>query len=224
MSDNFEMGRPALGNSAGRWRAERQGEGNYSSYPHRRVLVEECSCINIWDLQQILGRSKMLKSADEGHALTFKLEGQNYEVFLCWEPHRLPGRAEKWSDIATKNCRMWMICNRCHGKFRILYRNPLVSDVNPEIACKKCLSLRYQSENCSGNLWWSKYAMPLKRLLRRQEKLLLQKRTKRVVEELDFLEGQIFVLRQRVKPKRCSRHISGVRRPYRSVDLVLGNR
>jgi hypothetical protein len=224
MSDNNKNG-PAWGNSFGRWRGERQGDGNISRYPLTRPLVEECLSVAIRDILRIHGRSKMLKAADEGKALSFRMEGHTYEVFLCWEPHKLPGRTEKWSDIAQGNCRLYFICPSCRRRIRILYKNPqsLVPDLLP-IGCKRCLGLVYASENSCKNKWWREIVRPLRRLYRKRERLLALIQTPRVVEELRRSEELIFVYRQRAKPKRRSKPPSGAKRQYRDVQLVLGLR
>jgi hypothetical protein len=221
MSDKNEN-RFNLGDLTQRWNPERHIDGNISRYPSRRPLIEEALSVNLRDLQKIHGRKNLLKSADEGKAIPVQLGGNSFHVYLTWESHRLPGRTEKWSDVCEGNCRIWLICLSCHRKARALYVLPLSQDQKPVITCRKCLGLRYQSENCCKNFWWRRIARPLKKLIRRQEKLLTQKRTQHVRDELDFIEGQIFMLAQRAKPKRRNTGCSALKRRYRDVHLLLG--
>jgi hypothetical protein len=225
MSDNFGFQRPDWGNSPGRWRGERQAEGKYSSYPHRhrRVLVEECHPIDVRELQKLHGRKKLLRAADEGKPIKVHLGGHSFDAHFYWEPHRLPGRTEKWSDIGQGNCRIWLVCMHCRRKVRALYRNPLplVSDL-PPIGCRRCLRLVYACENSGKTKWWKKIVRPLRHLYRRREKLHMRKRTPRVIEELNRIEELIFVYTKRAEPKRRTRRPTGMKRPYRNVGLVLG--
>jgi hypothetical protein len=224
MSDRTEK-RPAWGNLNQQPRLEGQREEKYSPYPHRRVLAEECLSVTMQTLRRIYGRRKLLKAADAGSPISVQLaDHSSYSIHIYWEPHRLPGRTEKWSDIAQGNCRLYIICPCCQRSILILYKNPqsLVSDL-PPIGCKRCLGLVYASENSCKNKWWREIIRPLRRLYRRREKLFARKRTCRVSEELERIEGLIFIYSQRANPKRRTRPPSGARRPYRNVGLILGN-
>jgi hypothetical protein len=223
MSDRNEK-RPAWGNLNRQSRLGRQGDGNISRYPSKRPLVEETLSIDMQALRRIHGREKLLKAADEGKPISVQLGGHPFQVFLTWDSHCLPGRTRRWSDISQGNARIWLICDSCHRKVRILRINP-VSEASSmsAIACRRCLRLVYASENSCKNKWWKEIVRPLRRLYRRREKLFARKRTCRVSEELERIEGLIFIYSQRANPKRRTRPPSGVRRPYRNVGLILGN-
>jgi hypothetical protein len=222
MSDNLE---------------EKYSTGNFAGSPHLlghtgtfissmpsfhfgRRLAEECFVFTMADLRNSYKRPEILRLADTYQPVTFQFEGHRFALYLITEFLPRPRHICQTGDFTI---RVWMSCPACFRRVRKVYTYSIApgSPRLAELKCFRCHKLTYQSKNCSGNLWWSKYAMPLKRLLRRQEKLLLRKRTKRVVEKLDFVERQIFVLRQRVKPKHSTRRPSGVRRPYKNIGLIL---
>jgi hypothetical protein len=224
MSDNLGF-RPNWGNLSRRSHLERRMDRNNFPYPSRRPLVEEALFVNMRDVQQIYGRKKLLRAADEGRPISVQLGSHSFPVYLLWAPHHLPGRAERWSDISHGNCRIYFICPSCQRRIRILYENPrpLVSDL-PPIGCRRCLHLVYASENSCKNIWWREIVRPLRHLYRQREKLFARKRTPRVAEELNQIEGLIYIYTQRAKPKRRTRILSGVKRPYRNVSMVIGLR
>jgi hypothetical protein len=92
-----------------------------------------------------------------------------------------------------------------------------------ELKCFHCHRLTYQSKNSSGNSWWSKFAMPLKRLLRRRQ-LLLSRRSPRSIAQLQKTEQLIWMLRERAAVRK--RPHQGIprnalrKRPYRDLNLI----
>jgi hypothetical protein len=203
---------------------ERQGDKNIYRQTSRRPLVEEAVSIDMGELRRIYGREKLLKFANEGKPFTVQLADHSfYSIYMCWEPHRLPGRTENWSDIAEGNCRLYFICPCCYRKIRILYKNPqaLLSDL-PSIGCKRCLHLVYASENSCKNKWWKEIVRPLRRLYRRRKKLLTRIWTPQVAEELQRTEELIIIYTERAKLKNEKRSRSEKKRQYKNVNLVLG--
>jgi hypothetical protein len=188
-------------------------------YPNKRSLVEECHSIDIRDLQKMYGRDRLFRAADNGSPIHIQIGNHSYQAIFTWTAHRLPGWEERWSSIQERNCRIWHVCQSCYQKFRILYVNPSFPS---RLACRKCLGLIYQSEYCGKNLWWRKARMPLKKLFKRQDKLFKMKRTHRVRDELEIIEGQILMLMQRAKPKGKTQRQPGIKRRYRDMNLAIG--
>ncbi len=223
MSDNLGINRSDSGNFRERLRRDGRGEGNDYLYSRRRVLVEESASISIEDIRKICGRSKMLQAADRGLTIPISLNGKHLEVYMTFDIHRLPSRQVRWADPSDGNVRLWMVCPRCRHRAKKLYlEHPPLSDSELKLGCRKCLGLRYQSQHCGGNTWWKMSARPIRRLLRRRNKLLARKPGPRVSEELDHIEKMIWLFRQRAVPKSPKRSSRETKRPYRDVDLVFG--
>jgi hypothetical protein len=224
MSDNSGI-RFISGNLTGRWDLERHMDKNISSDPSKNALVEEALSVNMRDLQQIHGQQKLLRAADEGKPISVRLGELSFDVYLSWEPHRLPGKIEKWSDISQGNCRIYIVCPSCRRKIRILYRNPRpLLPYLPPIGCRRCLHLIYASQHSGKTKWWKQIVRPLRRFYRLREKLLSLNRTRRIAEQLKHIEELIFVYSQRAKPKRQTGRLSGNRRQYKDIRLILGLR
>ncbi len=215
MSDNAEN-KFLSGNFAGRSHSERRGDENIFSYP-RRTLVEECESISMSDIRNRFKRKELLGLAERERAFRIRHENRHYEITLCAERYQQSWRSSGTSDIA----RVWLLCG-CGRRVRRLYLHHRDSDSGAK--CRACQQLRYLSQNSGKTKWFHRIVKPLRRLIRRQDKLFLRKRTKRVVEEINFIEGQIFILTQRARPKGSGRRFSGVRRRYRNVSLIIGNR
>ena len=225
MSDNLNLSRSILGNSAEKWQVGRQGDTSDFSYSYRRPLVEETHTVDTRDLQRIYDRTKLLQAADEGQSVKIRLQGQHLEIFLTWESHPLPGRPTHWSDFAQRNVRLWLICTQCWRRVGKLYLHPAeaVSGNRPEPGCRKCLKLSYQSQHCGGNKWWKQFAMPLKRLLRQRRRLLLRQNP-RSMKQLEKIDRSIWLLRERAVAKSRSRqgisHTNRIKRLYRDLALI----
>jgi hypothetical protein len=206
------------GNFAGRWGPEGHADKYFSPYL-RRPLVEECSGISFSDLKSRYKRKDLIRLAEREQSISVQFANQHYKIRLSAEQYQQKWRASGWSDVT----RVWLLCN-CGRRVRRLYIDPRASDVVPILACRTCLGLRYLSQNSGKTKWFRRIVKPLRKLIRRKDQLLLRKHTQRVREELQFIEGQIFILTQRAKPKRRTRRPSGARRSYRNVALVLGHR
>jgi hypothetical protein len=204
------------GDFTGRSHSERHGEEKYALYP-RRPLVEEYVNFSLSDLRNNLPRQELISLGEQGRPVRMKFGGRSFEISLCAEPFQLTWRPRQVVDAI----RVWLLCG-CGRRTRRLYMNPQKSGIPSVLACRSCHQLRYLSQNSGGTRWFNRIAKPLRKLVRRQEKLLLRKHTQRVREELDFINGQIFILTQRAKPKRRTRIPFGGRRPYKNVRLVLG--
>jgi hypothetical protein len=223
MSDRNEK-RSTWGNLNRQPRLERQGDANISRYPSRRPLVEEALSVNTQDLRRIHGREKLLRAADEGNPISVQLGGNAFQVFLTWDAHRLPGRACRWSDVSQGNARIWLVCDSCRRKVRILYKSPLSPASGlPPLGCRRCLYLVYASENSCKTIWWKRIVKPIRRLCRRRKILFTRKRTRRVIEELNQIEGLIFIYIQRARKKPIPPKNRSRKRLYKDVDLILGN-
>lgn len=220
MSDKIKKG-PNWGDLTQRCHPAGWRDRNISRYTSRRPLVEESLSIDMRDLRGIYGRKKLLRAADEGNRVSVQLGGCSFQILLTWDSHKLPGRIERWSNIAEGNARVWLVCELCWRKAQILYQDPTGASI---IGCRKCLHLVYASENSCKNKWWKQIVKPLKRLYRRREKLLVRKRTRRVIEELQRIEELIIVYNLRAEPKHRTRRLSGIRRSYKDVRMVLGLR
>jgi hypothetical protein len=214
-----------LGDLTQRRHMDRRTDGNISRYTFRRPLIEETLSVDTRGLRQIHGREKLLRAADDGRPITVQLGGHSFQVFLTWEPHQLPGHVRRWSDVSQGNARIYLLCDSCRRKVRILYKSPLspVSNLST-LGCRRCLHLVYACENSGKTKWWGEIVRPLRHLYRRREKLLARKRTHKVTEELYRIEELIFVYTKRAEPKRKTRHTSGIRRPYKNVSRILSLR
>jgi hypothetical protein len=203
------------GNFAGRCHRDGHGDGCISLYT-RRPLVEECEGISISDLRNRFKRKELLSLAEREQPIRVRCENRHYEIMMSAESYQQKWRRSGWSDIT----RIWLLCS-CGRRARRLYVDPRPFDTAPTLACRTCHRLRYLSQNSGKTKWFHRIARPIKKLIQRQEKLLMRKRTQLVQEELDFIEGQIFILTQRAKSKRRARPLSGIRRRYKNLGLVI---
>jgi hypothetical protein len=190
-----------------------------------RPLVEECIPITLAGLRQLNGRVAMLKAAEDARPVHLQVHGNTFSIFLLAEPHRVPNRNWRVSDRAVT--RLWLICMGCRRKVRTLYS--LAKFPGSRILlmpqCRACQNLTYQSQTCGGNKWWRETAMPIKRLLRKRERLLARKPSPKVHAQLEEVDQLIWIMRQRAKPRSSSRrrlsHSTGTKRPYRNLSPML---
>lgn len=215
MSDNRKNGLIS-GNLRGRSRSDTRLDKNTFLYTGR-PLVEEWESVSMADIMNRFNRRELLDLAERGRAIRI-LHGRHlYEIMISAEHYQQKRSRSGWSDIS----RIWFLCS-CGRRARRLYFDPRPSNMTPIFACRVCHRLRYLSQNSGKTRWFHEIVKPLRRLIRRHDKLLLRKRTQQVREELQFLERQIFILTQRAKPKGRSQRFSRVRRPYRNMRLVAG--
>lgn len=192
------------------------------SYSPRR-LVEECVAVSIADLQRGFGRKTLLAAVNNAHPLQYRLEGQWFEIYFLTEP--MPtGRHRTLDDGPV---RMWVSCPRCCHRARKLYTFPLLagSQALADLRCRKCHNLVYQSQHCCKNRWWKDVAMPVKRLLRKRQRLLARKQSAKVQAKLEEVNRLIWITQQRAKPKSSSRkrlsQSTGMKRPYRDLEPII---
>jgi beta-galactosidase beta subunit len=77
------------------------------------------------------------------------------------------------------------------------------------------------SQNCGSNAWWKQIAKPIRKLKRRRAKLLNGKPSHRAINEINEIEGLIFVYSSRAAAKQKSVR-SEKKRRYCDVHLLLG--
>jgi hypothetical protein len=199
-------------------------EHQYRVYP--RILVEECFSVTVGDLQKKLGRKSILEAVRDAKPVQFQVNGKWHSVFLFAETHRLPGRLVRWSDPDRGDARLSLICLGCGKPKRKLYCLPDSEKGHSlsDIRCRECHDLVYQSQNCGGNLWWRKAAMPLKRLCGQRRRLLSGPKSAKSLSRLDEIDQNIWLFRRRAAAKSGSRQaISQAdrqKRPYRCISLI----
>lgn len=195
-----------------------------------RPLVEECICISLADIRQLFGRLELLRAAQNARPVKFQIQGNPFSVYLLAEPHRVPNWNRQASDKEVM--RLWLVCFSCRRKVRKLFTYPKFPGSSTLImpSCRHCLGLTYQSQNCSSNKWWKEIAVPLKRLIRRRERLLASKPNAKVKAQVDLLDQSIALLRQRATPKKRTKSRNTdfysdpayrVRRRYRDISLLF---
>jgi len=199
--------------------------------PIPRRLVEECLSFSVADLKSRLGRKALLAASQDAHPVRFPAGGVWLSAYITYEPHRLPGRRTRWSDIDQGNVRLWLVCLKCHRRVRKLYCFPADTggDDLSDLSCRRCHGLTYKSQNCSGNRWWKEIVRPLKRLHRRRKRLLGRKQNTQTMTQLGRIDELIWILHRRAAPKTRSKRRNDnvdpgnslrVRRPYKDLRLL----
>ena len=194
-----------------------------------RPLVEECISISLADLRRLYGRKELFKAAEDARPVSFQIQRNAFSVYLLAEPHRLPRQNRGVSDREVT--RLWLVCMGCRRKVRKLYTYHKFpgSSVLLMAQCRSCHGLTYMSQNCGGNRWWREIARPLKRLVRRRERLIARNPSAKIVAQMNLLDQSINLLRQRARPKTRSKHRNAdvdpghalrVKRPYREISLL----
>lgn len=190
-------------------------------------LVEEATSLSLADLKRQFGRKALLAAVRDACPVRCQVAGIWQLIYLIYEPHRLPGRRTKWSDPEAGNVRLWLVCPLCRGRARILYYHPYstLSDSN-SLGCRRCLGLRYLSQNSWNRVWFREIVMPLKRLMRSRQRLLQRMQTRRTMEMLGEIEELISIYRKRAETRVCRRHAKTMnyprtKRQYRNLDLSL---
>jgi len=218
MKDN----RLFYGNSA--IQPDLNGDGRErGAIPH--PLVEECISLSLADLRRLFGRKELLKAAEDARPVHVRIHGNAFSIYLLQEPHRLPSRHGRvfYREIT----RLWIVCMCCRRRVRKLYTYEKIpgSNILYMALCRSCHGLVYQSQNCGGNRWWREIARPLKKMIRRRERLLERKQSGEVMAQLEQVNQLIWIMRQRAKPKSSpGREIpqsAGAKRRYRNLGLIL---
>jgi hypothetical protein len=217
--------RPFLGN----FESSREQPERLHWHPYKRRLVEECEVVSVYAVQKAFGKKPLITAIRQARPFRLPVLGGYSDIWLVDEPHRLPGRNERWSSLERGTVRLWLICPGCRRKIAKLYYyffapgSPLRSD----LLCRHCHDLTYQSVNCGGNRWYREVARPMKRLLRQRRRLLTRRCTPRVAAQLALIENLIRELRERAKPRTQHRTQNlryGLavreRRVYRNLALV----
>jgi hypothetical protein len=215
----------ATGNSAEGHRLPGRTDTNISSiplFPFRRRLAEECLVVTMADIRGTYKRQDLLRLADTYQPVTFRLGGQPFVLHLITEFFPRPRHLCRTGD---EMIRVWMTCPTCFRRVRKVYtysiepESPMLADLK----CYHCHGLTYLSKNCSGNRWWHDFAMPMKRLLRRRERLLLRK-SPRSRAQLEKIDQAIWMLRERATVRKRSHrgipHHARRKRPYRDLTLI----
>jgi hypothetical protein len=183
----------------------------------RRFLVEETASADVGDLQRRLGKKVLLAAIWDACPLRCQVAGVWHSVYLTYDLHQMPGRAE--------TSRLWFTCLMCHRKVRKLYVNPCASltESFSSLGCRMCLHLRYQSQNSWNRKWWRDTAMPLKRMLRRRERLI-RRPSLRNLAAIAEMDEHVFVLTRRAMCRQKHRKpwTNPARRAYRDISLLVG--
>ncbi len=223
MSDKM-ANRVFLGNLQSPW------EESERLYPHRgkRRLVEECEAVSVYAVQRAFGKKVLIAAIRQARPFRLPVPGGYSDVWLVYEIHRLPGKAERWSSLEDGTARLWLQCPGCLRRVGKLYYFHLPGSLDrSRLLCRGCHRLTYQSVNCGGNRWYREVARPLKRLLRAKHKLTAMQQTPRIAARLARVQSEIEGLRQKLKPKthQSRRQLSCMpafwqRRPYRDLALL----
>lgn len=224
MSDNSKS-RPFLGNFGSPWE---ELERLYR-HPGKRRLVEECEAVSVYAVQRAFGKKALIAAIRQARPFRLPVPGGYFDIWLVDEPHRMPGKQERWSSLEEGTVRLWLICPACRRKVAKLYCYHLApgSLARSDLLCRQCHGLTYQSSNCGGNRWYREVARPMKRLLREKRKLLAGRNGPRIAARLALVENQILTLRQKLK-SRTQRRAQNMgygpavreRRPYRDLALL----
>ncbi len=198
-------------------------------YPGRRRLVEECETIWVYVLQRCFGKPALIAAIRKARPFRVPISGGHFDVWLVDEPHRLPGRTERWSSLEDGTARLWLICPNCRRKVAKLHYFELAPGTSAysDLWCRQCHGLVYQATNCGSNRWYREAARPIKRLLREKDRLLRRQWTARIAARLAQIDTTVHTLRlkvrrktQRHRQKRSRGSGLGQRRPYRNLALL----
>ncbi len=221
MSDRF-ANRLFSGNFAGLREAPGQSQSN-------RRLVEECEIVSVHAIQKAFGKKVLIAAIRDCRPLRLPVPGGHFDVWLIEEPHRLPGRIERWASLEAGTSRLWLFCLGCRRRVAKLFYYHVApsSSGRSDLLCRLCHGLTYQSVNCGGNRWYREVARPMKRLLWEKQRLLSKRDTRCLSSRLAQIDEQIKALRRRVKvpskrepQDRLSCLAVRKRRPYRNLALL----
>ena len=100
--------------------------------------------------------------------LLLPVSGGQFEVWLTYETHRLPGGS--YASLEGGTARLWLICPECRRPAAKLffYRVGPYPSALSRLLCRGCHNLTYRSVNCGKNAWYKQFAKPLKKLSRRR--------------------------------------------------------
>jgi len=203
------------GSSNPRRGLDRGIQGGTRGSTARRVLIEECTGIDVGCLRRLFGQTALLQASASGKPIQFEFGGRWVAIQLSAEPMPVAP-----SNRRTPPLRVWLACEGSGRRVRQLYTS--ADDSLPDLRCRHCHRLVYQSRNSSGRRWWRQFALPLKQLLQRRRRLLAGRQTTRTLAQLGQIEQQIWTIRQRAVAKTRSRHAPRprVKRRYKNIDIV----
>lgn len=194
------------------------------AFPGKRRLVEECEAICIWAIQRAFGKKSLIAYIREARPLQLPVPGGCYDVWFVDEPHRLPGKIERWSSLEDSTARLWFICPGCRKKrAKLFYYVFPGTSVLSDLLCGECHRLTHLSTNSGGRQWYMQIARPLKALLKERDKLLPRRDFPRVQARLMGIEAEIEALKKQVRPKTQRRRLGwwkSQRRAYRNIGLL----
>jgi hypothetical protein len=222
VSDNRQY-RPFSGNSTKRLG---QRAGTLYDPAAKKRLVEECEAVCVWAVQRAVGKATLISAIKQAQPVRLQVPGGHFDIWPVDEPHRLPGRRDKWSSLEDGTARLWLICTDCRRpRSKLYYFSPAGTGILSDLLCRECHGLTYLSVNSSGNKWYRETARPLRRLCRERDRLLSQRPKPSVQTRLAQLDGQIQMLRARLRPRgRRRSHLQGdavrQKRRYRDPSLL----
>ncbi|MCI0724348.1 MAG: hypothetical protein L0338_36095 [Acidobacteria bacterium] len=191
----------------------------------KRRLVEECEVISVWVVQRAFAKKVLIASIREARPFQLPVPGGYFDVWFTDEPHRLPGRVERWSSLEDGNARLWLICPRCRRKRAMLFYFVLEGSTRlSDLWCEECHRLSHLSTNSAGRKWYVEVGRPIRKLLRQRDRLEGLKKTPRVQARLARIDAQLQLLLNRLKPKTSARRrilrTLGGKRTYKDVTLL----
>lgn len=221
MVSDMMQNRLSSGNFAQPWYLDADRGRHSYPYSSKRRLVEESTEFTLTDLRRIYKRKELLYLAENGRPIEVQIEGKTFSLYLSFEYLRRSKHLYPEREVV----RVWMVCPACFQWKRKLYTFPQEMGTNgwAGLKCRRCHQLKHQSANCTGNKWWRNYALPLKKLLKRRQKLQYIS-SPRARAQLFEIDQSIWMLRERAAYKMNKRQGSSSRthakRPYRDLSLV----
>jgi hypothetical protein len=200
-----------------------------TEFPGKRRLVEECEAVSVFTVRRLFGKAALLRAIREARPLLLPVSGGQFEVCITFESHRLPGNQDTYACLERGTVRLWLSCPACRRSAAKLffYRIKPGPSTFSRLLCRHCHSLTYQSSNCGKNRWYQQFARPLKKLMRRRERVDRWSETARKRRFLAIIDRKLADLRSSAfRHTRCSpggpaSRTAGNRRRYKNLSLVL---